>query len=104
METKSKAETFLGFAIKARKVKMGLNAIATLKKAELIITCKSISDNSFKEALKLKNKFHCPILKTLDKELSELVFKDNVKIIAITDIALSKAIKENLGQTFIGID
>ena len=37
MENKTKAETFIGFAIRARKSRIGVNASLTLKKANLVI-------------------------------------------------------------------
>lgn len=100
MENKGKAETFVGFSIKAGKCKIGVNAIATLKRAKLIIVCKTASENSQKEAEKLANKFHAPIIKTKVKSLEEMTFKKNAKVMAITDESLSRAIIENAEKDF----
>lgn len=91
----SKAETFIGFALKSGKYKLGANTIETLKKAKLIIVCDSASENSKNDAVKFSKKFQCPILKTEGKTLAELTHKSNVKMMAITDNNLAKAIIEN---------
>ena len=95
MENRKKAETFIGFAIKSGKCKIGGNAIATLKKAELIVVCKTASDNTKKDGVSFAKRFRCPVLFTEEKTLEELTFKGNAKLMAITDKALSKAIIEN---------
>ena len=101
MEGNKKAQTFIGFAIKARKCKIGLNAVLTLKKANLIIVCKTASDNTKKQADKFAVKFHCPIIQTVSKSLEELTFKDNAKVMAIADQALASAVLENIQDDFI---
>lgn len=104
MENKSKAETFIGFAIRARKHKIGLNAVATLKKANLIIVCHTASENTVNDARKLKNKFHCKMLITVNKTLGELTHRENAKVMAIADYALAKAIIDNSEKDFIARD
>ena len=104
METKSKVQTFIGFAIRARKYKIGFNACTTLKGANLIVICRSASENTIKQTLKLARRLNCPTVKTVEKNLSEYVFKDNAKIMAITDKALSQAIIDNSEQELIAVD
>ncbi|MBR2377500.1 MAG: hypothetical protein IKA85_07035 [Clostridia bacterium] len=89
---KSKAFTFIGFAIKARKVKMGVNAVKTLKKAELLILCHTATENTLKESVSLSNKLNAKLLILNEIELEKVTFKAGVKLIAITDKALSDAI------------
>lgn len=101
MENKSKAETFIGFAMRARKYRIGVNAVGTLKKVNLIIICKSASENTVKDALKLANKFHCTAILTKQKTLEEITHRENAKVMAITDSALSKAILDNSKEDFI---
>lgn len=96
LQTKSKAETFIGFIIRAKKCKVGGNAVNTLKKAHLIIVCKSASENTFSLAKKYGKRFKCPVLKTEGKLLEELTFIANGKIMAVTDFALAKAVMENM--------
>ncbi|MBQ3116201.1 MAG: hypothetical protein IJC07_04155 [Clostridia bacterium] len=103
METRSKAETFIGFAMRTGKYKIGANAVATLKRAYLVIVCSSASDNTKKDAQKLANRFNCPIYVSVTKTLEQITKKENAKVMAIADKALSKAILENLGNDFIAI-
>ncbi|MBO4594634.1 MAG: hypothetical protein J5697_02910 [Clostridia bacterium] len=95
MENKKKAETFIGFTVRTGRYKTGLNAVSTLKRARLVILCKSASDNTKEEGRKFALKFRCPVLITEEKTLGELIFKDGVKIMAITDGDIAKAIIDN---------
>ncbi len=91
MET-SKLFTFIGFAIKARKVKMGVNAIKTLKRAQLLILCHMASENTVKEAISLSKRLNAKLFILNDIKLEDVVFKDKLKLIAVCDDALAKAI------------
>ena len=95
MENKSKVETFIGFAMRAGKYKIGANAIATLKKANLIIVCGTASENSKKLAEKYARRFNAQLLETTNKTLSEFTHRDNAKMMAITDPTLAKAVLDN---------
>ncbi len=101
METKSKAQTFVGFAVRARKCKIGTNAAYTYKRADLVIVCRSASENTKLEALKLARKFNCPLLETVSLTLEELTHKENAKVMAVADKALAKAILDNSEKDFI---
>jgi DNA primase catalytic core len=72
-----------------------------LKKANLIIVCKSASDNTKKQADKFASRFHCPIIETVTNTLEELTFKGNAKVMAIADQALASAVLENIQDDFI---
>lgn len=98
---KSKCETFIGFAIRARKCKIGVNACKTLKKAKLIAVCSSAGESTFKEAEKLAAKFSCPLLITKGRTLESMTHKDNAKVMAVTDAALSQAILKVKEEEFI---
>ena len=101
MENKGKAQTFIGFAIKARKCKIGLNAVLTLKKANLIIVCNTASENTKKQAQKIANKFNCPLIIAVTSTLEQLTHKENAKVMAIADKGLSVAILDNTEKDFI---
>ncbi len=103
MENKSKAQTFIGFAIRTGRFKIGVNAVYTLKKASLMIVCKSASENTKKESLKLARRLVCPLLETVNYSLSELTFRENAKVMAITDKDLAKAIIDNSEKDFIAL-
>ena len=101
METKTKAQTFVGFAMRAGKFKIGVNAINTLKRANLVIVCKTASENTKKEAEKLAKRFNAPLIESIKYSLEELTFRENAKVMAVIDQALAKAIIDNLEDNFI---
>ena len=100
MENKSKAETFIGFAMRTGKFRIGTNAVATLKKAQLVIVCSTASDNTKKGAVKLARKFGSPLLETKNKSLEQITHRDNAKVMAIADKQLSDAILNNFEEDF----
>jgi ribosomal protein L7Ae-like RNA K-turn-binding protein len=101
LEAKSKVETFIGFAIRTGKYRIGLNACLTLKKANLVLVCNSASENTVKDAIKLAKRFNCPILTPINKKLEDITFRENAKVMAIADKDLSKAIIDNSQNEFI---
>ena len=101
METKSKLETYIGFSIKAGKCRFGLNTVEGLKRAKLIIVCKTASENTKSQALKISKKLGCQLKVTLEKTLDDYTYRQNCKIIALEDASLSKAILENCQKEFI---
>ena len=104
MEKKSKVRTFIGFAIRSGKFRIGANSIATLKKVCLMIVCKTASENTKKEAQKKSRKFGCKLLITESETLSELTHRENAKVMAITDEKLSQAIIDNVEEQFILVE
>ena len=67
MENKTKAETYIGFAMRAGKFRIGTNAVLTLKRMDLLIVCKSASDNTKKHAQKIAREYNGPLLWTTQK-------------------------------------
>ena len=86
---KSKAFTFIGFAIRARKVKMGVNAVKTLKKAVLLILCHTASENTLKEAVSLSNKLNAKLLILNEIELEEMKTELLIELEKITGFSCS---------------
>lgn len=103
MEKKTKAATFIGFAVKARKLRTGFNTVCTLKRADLILLCRSASANTADQAIKLKKKFGCRLLKTVGADLERYIYIDNVKVAAVTDKSLANAIFNNKENDFIEV-
>lgn len=100
MENRSKAQTFLGFAIRAGKYRIGFNSVASLKRVYLFVVCATASENAIKDAQKLSKKYSCPLLQTVEK-LENIIYKRNVKIIAVTDKNLADAVIKNTEKDFI---
>lgn len=97
---KSKAETFLGFCVKAQKIAFGANAIELCKKGVyLLIACSTLSENGKKTAIKLKNKFNCPLI-ICKNGLENALHKSGVKLVAIKDKSLADAIINNVDENF----
>ena len=103
MEQKSKVATFIGFSIRAGACKNGLNACATLKRANLMLVCYSTGKSTVDKATLLAKKLNCPILITKNKLLEDFTHKSNSKVMAITDKALAKAIIDNAKEDFSSI-
>ena len=101
MENRPKAQTFIGFAMKTGKFKIGTNAVQTLKRAYLVIVCHTASDNTKKESEKLARKFQAPLLETVEIPLSNYVHRENAKVMAIADKNLAQAIQDNAENYFI---
>ena len=99
MVNRSKIETFIGFAIRARAFVSGSNSIATVKKAYLVLLCASSAENTKKLAQKYCNKFHCDLVLT-HKPLEDLCNKTNCKIAVITDKNLANAVLMNKDENF----
>ncbi len=111
---KSKAETYVGFAIKKRAVIFGVDGIVrTLKgannKISLILITESLSENSrdaISNALSARfsqmfgsetqGTFECQTIDTATIQDMEILRQRNCKAIAICDCELAKAIRENL--------
>ena len=100
MENKKKAETFIGFSIRAGKFRSGSNTLSTLKKAYLILVCGSAAENTLKLALKYADKYRCRALCSQYRTLSEISHKEGIKIAAITDFSLAKAVIDNAAPDF----
>lgn len=101
MENKSKSSTFIGFAIRARKFRIGMNAVQTLKSINLLIVCNTASDNTKTEAEKVAKKYRCPLIITKTEKLEDITHRENAKVMAIADKALAKAILDNIENDFI---
>ncbi len=98
----NKIVSYIGFAIKAKKAIIGQSA---LKKAQekifLILVDNSASQNLKDLAKNSANKKGCPLIIT-KPPLAELTHQPDIKIIAITDFNLAKAIIENKEKISIG--
>ena len=90
---RSKAESYIGFCIKAGKLTCGFNAVETLKRdVHLLLLCGGASENSKKNALKLQKRFGCELILCEEGRLEALTGKENCKLAAVRDRGLAKAI------------
>ena len=94
--------SYLGFAMRARKLRLGVNAIAAEKKRiYLLVLCATASENTKKDALSMASKLHAKLVVSNFYRVEDLVNKENCKLIAVLDRELSKAILTNLNEHFV---
>ena len=88
-----KISAYLGFCIRSGKIVFGVDRAEALKKGvHLLIADSTLSENSMKVLVKLKEKFSCPLLVTEGVSLSELLHRPAVKAAAVKDKNLASAI------------
>ena len=88
-----KISAYLGFCIRSGKIVFGVDLAEALKKGvHLLIADSTLSENSMKVLVKLKEKFSCPLLVTEGVSLSELLHRPAVKAAAVKDKNLASAI------------
>ena len=88
-----KISAYLGFCIRSGKIVFGVDRAEALKKGvHLLIADSTLSENSMKVLVKLKEKFSCPLLVTEGVSLSELLHRPAVKAAAFKDKNLASAI------------
>ena len=94
--------SYIGFAKKSNNILVGQSQIKHTKKSiHVILVCNTASDNLKNLAKNVANKHNCEWI-TTKINLSELTNLQDIKIVAITDESLSKAIIENKENINIG--
>ena len=102
MDTR-KIEAYLGFAIRAGKLVMGLNSIEALKKGVYcMLLDEGAQKNSQKQSRKLSARLHCPLI--VIAGLSALVRRESCKVVAVKDSSLAGAILREAGEQGISIE
>ncbi len=98
---KDKIHTYIGFALKAGKVRLGVNAICTIKgQVPLLLLCNTASENTKKETLKIAKKYNSVIVLVKNERLEDIFYKENCKLAAVLDQSLATAILDNLNENF----
>lgn len=92
----NKAKTYVGFAIKSRAIKYGVDDICKCKKVELIVMCETLQESSTKKLVNFSAKNNIELLKLGLEKFEILLDNKSVKAIAILDKNLALAIKKNL--------
>ena len=102
MDTK-KIEAYLGFALRANKLALGLNTIETLKKGVYCILLEEdAANNSQKQARKLRARLNCPLV--VIKGLGALTKREGCKVAALQDESLAGAILSEAKKQGISIE
>lgn len=93
---KTKIESYVGFCIKSGQITLGSGAIDTLKGGvHLLIVSADVAKNTFKLALKFKNRFGCPLI-FCKSGFDKVVNKPDCKLAAIRDRGLAAAIIKSI--------
>ena len=99
----NKIESYIGFALRAGKVTLGVNAIQTVKRGVYcLLLDMSTAKNSRKEIEKTRVRFACPLVEV--ENLGALVNKEGCKAAAIKDISLAGAIVREAGERGLRIE
>ena len=92
-----KSKSYLGFARRAGKLVLGVNAVkATKGEVYLLLADRAASPNTQKEIQALAGKFSCPLLQTDD--LEGLVGKPFCKLAAVREEHLARAILQDIKE------
>ncbi len=86
-----KAESIIGFAVKAGKVIYGLDTLKeTKRKRYLIIFSPSVSDGTKKDIFAVAKRDNVPLIRS--EALLTALHKDNIKVIGIANKQMADAI------------
>ncbi len=92
----SKIKTYIGFAIKSRKIRFGVDDILKLKNASLIIVSDSLAESGMKKLEGFAERKSIELIKFNESDFLELIQNISIKATAILDENLAEAIKKNL--------
>ena len=93
----NKVASYLGFARRAGKLTLGVNALETVKKCFLIAADSAASENSIKQIKKQQNRLQCPLV--FVENLGEMVGKEGCKVAAVREEHLAAAIQKEIGES-----
>ena len=98
-----KIEAYLGFALRAGKLALGLNAIELLKKGVYcLLLDEDAAKNSHKQSRKLCARFRCPLV--VVKDLGALTKREGCKVVALQDESLAGALLSEAKKQDIPIE
>lgn len=90
----NKIKTYLGFAVKARKLTYGIDALErNMRGVKLLLVSKTAAQNSYDKALLMASRAQKPVLVVDD--LSETLHRPGCKVAGLSDTSLAGAIIKN---------
>ena len=88
-----KIKSYLGFSIKSKQIIFGIDNIENSRtKPNLVIACKTLSENGKNQVLNYCKKNDITLISPKAITLSELVSRNNCKIVGLKNGNLSEAI------------
>ena len=94
----AKVKTYIGFAIKSRKIKFGVDDIIKLKTANLILVSDNLAESGLKKITTFSLNKSVKMFTLKEEMFNELIENTNIKATAILDYNLADAIKKNLAN------
>ena len=91
-----KIKTYVGFAVKSRKIRFGVDDILKLKNTSLILVSDSLAESGMKKLEGYANKNSVDLIKFNENDFLEVIQNISIKAIAVLDENLADAIKKNL--------
>ncbi len=92
---RNKLAAYFGFAKRAGKLTLGVNAAAALKRCDLLVADAAVGKNSRKEIEKIAARLSCPLV--FCEDLGELVARQGCVLAAVREENLAKAVFGLLG-------
>ena len=97
MQSTARIKTFVGFAVRAGKIVWGTdNVLAWKKKLRLILASSDVSENALEKIRRYADDKPAKLSVLSCGEVAELVHREGVKVIGITDKNLADAIVQEL--------
>lgn len=97
MQSIQRVKSFVGFAVRADKVVWGTdNVLAYKKKLRLVLVSRDLAENALQKLRAYADAKPARLVVLSDVTVAELVHRDGVKAIGITDKNLSDAIISEL--------
>ena len=94
-----KIKPYIGFALKSRSIKFGVDDITKCKKTQIIIYSEELAKSSEEKLIKFATENRCEIFKLNSAQFDELIDEQiNVKALAVLDKNLAVAIKKNMAD------
>ena len=93
----TKLESYLGFAIRSGKILFGYDKLFESKKSpKLVLICSSQNEKVSNKVLKFCENYNIICIKLSNLLLSNLIKRDNCKVIGIVDESLASVIRSEL--------
>ena len=93
-----KVKTYIGFAIKSRKIKYGVDDIVKLKTADLILVSENLAESGLKKVTTFSLSKSIKLIVLKENVFNEIIENITIKAAAILDSNLADAIKKNLAS------
>ena len=89
----NKIKTYVGFAIKSKQIKFGIDEILKNKFLDLILVSSELAESSKSKLENFASKTNSKLIELEQDQIDFVLNKTNVKVFAITNKGLADAIK-----------